>query len=337
MRNILIISSFDPINNDLISDIKQYSNKDTKFYFCLLYSKYCSIEIRKEIIGIAFKDELLVNYAIIDELASKLIHYVDLVELIKSLNEKNIGDINLLVHDEKAFLVPQEKIFKANGELKISETAYDTSRNQRTLKDLNTKKEIIDYIVKNRLYFMRLIEEYINGKRLEHCISVANTAYEIAVANGLENPDQYYIAGLLHDVGKQASEEESVDIMEKYYRNYVSIPAWARHEFVGAVFAQKLFPDINKECVRAILTHATGDENMSKMQKIIYASDKIDPSRGYDSSEMINACKKDFNSGFIFVLNENLKFICSNKGSLSRNFFTDRCLNCYINDWKVKF
>src|SRR5574344_991356 len=292
MKNIAIISSFDPINNEMISNINKYNDDGVVLYLCFLYSKYCSIELREKMIDIALKNKNI-KYTFID-LLNKPLQFVDLKDFIDKMHDSGINDISLLIHDDTSYLVPEEKVINSKGKLRVNENAYDKSRSIRNLKNLDTEKEIIDFIVENKLYFMPLVEEYIKGKRYDHCVSVANTAYEIAISNKLEHPDQYFIAGLLHDSGKQAIDEESIDIMEKYFRNFVSMPKWSLHEFVGATYAQKLFPDINKECIKAIQTHATGDENMSKMQKIIYASDKIEPTRGYDSQYMIDACKKDY-------------------------------------------
>ena len=108
------------------------------------------------------------------------------------------------------------------------------------------------------------------------------------------------------------------------------MPDWSWHQFVGAIYAIKLFPYISKDCYKAILTHSTGDSNMSTMQKVIYAADKIEPTRGYDSSIMISACLKDYNDGFLLTLKTNLEFIKEKNGFSSNNLFTNRCITYYL-------
>jgi len=332
MNNLILVSSFDPINNENIEDIKKFNSPDTIFYFCILFSRYSSIKSRQEMIDLALKDSG-VKYQYLITLSELPMNTVDLSSIINDLHHNKINDVKFIIHDDKSYLVNEDKILSTKGKLKVNENAFDHSKGIRVLQNLNIPKVIIDYIVTNHLYFMPLIENFIKGKRLEHCISVANTAYDIAISNKLDRPDLYYIAGILHDVGKQASNDESIDIMEKYYRCYIDMPSFSLHEFVGAVYAQKLFPSVNKECIKAILSHATGDENMTPMQKVIYASDKIEPTRGYDSSELIKCCKENYDNGFLIVLDKNMEFISQENGSPSMNFFTKRCLKCYLSKW----
>ena len=43
------------------------------------------------------------------------------------------------------------------------------------------------------------MQNYISEKRLDHCLSVAKLAYEIAKSNKLDHPHRYYAAALFHD------------------------------------------------------------------------------------------------------------------------------------------
>lgn len=64
---------------------------------------------------------------------------------------------------------------------------------------------------------------------------------------------------------------------------------------------------------------------MTTLGKIIYAADKIEPTRGYDSSTMIDMMEKDVDEGFIEVLKENRKYYNE------KNFFvnTPLQLECF--------
>ncbi|MFA7111737.1 MAG: bis(5'-nucleosyl)-tetraphosphatase (symmetrical) YqeK, partial [Bacilli bacterium] len=213
----------------------------------------------------------------------------------------------------------------------ISEISYnDYEYEARNLISLKCPISIISYIVKNNLYFMVKINKYLDGKRLIHSINVAELSYKIALSNNLDNPDLYFIAGLLHDLGKHVSNKEKISIMERFYRKFINIPSFSYHQFAGAYKAKALFPNLNDSVYKAILTHATGDSSMNLMQRIVYASDKIEPSRGYDSTEMINLCLKNIEEGFIRVLKENIKFLIASDCDI-KNVLTDRCVNYYLN------
>lgn len=331
MRNIVYISSFDPINNLNIKDIKSFDNKNTKFYLVLPYSKYCSFNDRIKMIEIALNG-LDINYEIDASISEKYLNSIDLVKLFKKYKNNGVNDLFLLVHDEEPVLISEDKIIAIKAKLNLIDNNVNLSHNIRVLKSIDTTEEIIDYIIQKNLYFMEIIRQYINGHRLNHSISVAKTAYKIALSNELSRPDEYFIAGLLHDIGKHVNEEEARNYMEKYFRSYINLPSWSYHQFIGAFLAKKLFPNISDDVYKAILTHCTGDENMRPMQKVIYASDKIEPTRGYDSESMINHCNTNYKEGFIEVLSENMKFLSENGGVPSDNELTKRCLECYLNN-----
>lgn len=330
MRNIVYISSFDPINNLNIKDIKSFNNKNTKFYLVLPYSKYSSFNNRRKMIEIALNG-LDINYEIDTSISEKYLKSIDLIELFKKYKNSGVNDLFLLIHDEEPVLISEDKIIAIKAKLSLIDNNVNLSYNIRVLKSLDTTEEIIDYIIQNNLYFMKIIEQYINGHRLNHSISVAKTAYKIALSNELTRPDEYFIAGLLHDIGKHVNEEDAINYMEKYFRSYIDLPSWSYHQFIGAFLAKKLFPNISDSVYKAILTHCTGDGNMSPIQKVIYAADKIEPTRGYDSESMILHCETNYKEGFIEVLSENMKFLSENGGVPSDNELTKRCLECYLN------
>ena len=54
--------------------------------------------------------------------------------------------------------------------------------------------------------------------------------------------------------------------------------------------------------LNAIRFHATGSDNMDIMAKIVYAADKIEPTRAFDSTESIKAMMKDAETSCIIPL-----------------------------------
>lgn len=330
MRNIVYISSFDPINNLNIYDIKKFNDSTTKFYFVLPYSKFSSLKDRKKMIEIGLNG-LNIDYEIDSSISEKYINSLDLVELFKKYKNSGVDNLFLLIHDEEPVLIDENKIQKIKAKLNLIDNNINVSHNIRVLKSLDTTEEIIDYVIRNNLYFMKIIEQYIDGHRLNHSISVAKTAYKIALMNKLPQPDEYFIAGLLHDIGKHVNESDALNYMEKYFRSYINLPSWSYHQFIGAFLAKKLFPTISEDVFNAILTHCTGNKNMSPIQKVIYASDKIEPTRGYDSKNMIIHCESNYKEGFIEVLNKNIKFLSKNGGVPSNNVLTENCIKFYLN------
>ena len=117
--------------------------------------------------------------------------------------------------------------------------------------------------------------------------------------------------------------------MEAYYPDYVGFPAWTYHQFVGRKIAEIAFGIEDEDILAAIEFHASGNKGMGKYAKVVYACDKIDPFRGYDSLYMIKAMEEDLDEGFAFVLKENRDYL-QKKGYKVDNPFTEDCFRFYL-------
>lgn len=211
-------------------------------------------------------------------------------------------------------------------EINISSTEI---RNMNGLDYLN--RDVLRYIEDNRLYYFNIISKYIKDKRIKHSISVANLAYVIALKNNIKNPIRAYIAGLVHDIGKEIPLDESESLMKEHFKEYSDLPLFAYHQFLGTIIAKKEFKVVDEEIIDAIMFHATGKANMSPLGKIIYAADKIEPTRGFDSSALIKSCMDDYEKGFVEVLKANKEFLTKKKGPVSiENRLTLDCFKCYL-------
>lgn len=219
----------------------------------------------------------------------------------------------------------EENIKKYHMKKIVGSLVDVSSTDIRALKSLETDKKVIDYIVYNNLYFIPKIRSFIKEKRFNHSVSVASLAYGIAKNGGLARPDKAYIAGLLHDVGKETDPGE---IMVKHYNQYLDMPKFSYHQFVGEYIAKTEFGIEDEDILEAIKYHATGNEKMSILGRIIYAADKIEPTRGFDSSDLIKAMINDIESGFITVLKANKEFLIS-KGKMVNDRLTSNCFKYY--------
>lgn len=205
-----------------------------------------------------------------------------------------------------------------------------SSTDIRSLKSLMTKKSVIDYIIENDLYFTKTVQGYYEPRRYKHAISVANLCYRMAQTNHLE-PTKAYQAGYLHDIGKlMAHEADAPRMMAKYYPKYKDYPLWAWHQFLGEMITKYFFAIHERTILNAIEYHTTGNKNMSKYAKIVFCSDKLDPLRGYDSSELINDCLMDIDSGFVEVLKNNKKFLERAGSDSDNNKLTVACYKEYL-------
>ena len=200
----------------------------------------------------------------------------------------------------------------------------------RELKCFDVPDDVLFYIVEHDLYEgMVELNRILTPHRLAHSKSVAKTAYEIAVANHLDKPIRYFVAGLFHDIGKDIPIEKQLEITKKYFPEYADMQEFAYHQFAGSILVQEMFGIKDEDIVNAIRYHSTGWDNMDLMGKIIYASDKIEPTRGFDSSEYISEMKKNADNGFKIVLQANKDYLEMKHKSVE-NPLTYKCFNKYL-------
>lgn len=217
--------------------------------------------------------------------------------------------------------------------LNFFESGAVSSSAVRSLQSVDIPSGVLKYIEDNDLYFMKRLHSYLKDRRLNHSLSVAHVAYAIAKANKLPDPGKAYIAGILHDIGKELDKKEAFQIMEKEFSEYASYPEFSYHQFTGAYLAKKEFGIKDEAIIDAIKYHCTGKAHMSPLAKIIFAADKIEPTRGYDSSSLISDCLNNYYVGFLHVIKENARFLDSKGGSATTEL-SKQCYDEYLNKEK---
>ena len=203
-----------------------------------------------------------------------------------------------------------------------------SSSDIRSLKSLAINEEVLNYIEQNNLYFISKIRSYIKESRFLHSLEVAHLACRLAKIHGLDY-QKAYIAGVLHDIAKGVDKDESLRLMKEFYPEYLDIGAFAYHQFLGEMLAKRDFGVVDEEILAAIKFHTTGRSDMNWLEKLIYASDKIEPTRGFDSSDLIKAMEEDLNSGFLTVIKANFDYLEKNH-KMTSNRLTQDCFNCYL-------
>lgn len=187
-----------------------------------------------------------------------------------------------------------------------------------------------EYLMKNLYYHKQKLKKILDKKRYLHSVSTMILAGKIAKKNHLDL-NLAKLAGLLHDCGKNLNKEEEDKIMEEYFSDYLPCDNKIIHQFTGAYIAQKWFNVKDERVINAIKWHTSGRKKMDSLEKIIYISDKIEKTRGYDSTYMINACLKDYETGFRLVLKDKIKHLAK-KGISIENKYTKECIKEYLTE-----
>lgn len=175
--------------------------------------------------------------------------------------------------------------------------------------------------------YHRLIEERLDPKRLYHCECVAECARTLAKRFGAD-PDKAQLAGLLHDVMKNASQQEQCDIIARtgivLSREERANPK-VLHAIAGEAFL-RLETDIDDEGVlSAVRWHTTGRAGMTKLEKVVYIADFIAADRTYpDVDEVRSFASISLDSAILYTTRYTIQKLASQSTVIHR-----ATLDCY--------
>ena len=185
----------------------------------------------------------------------------------------------------------------------------------------NYKKYVIYYNKYKDVIYVNIdkidtyLKENLSKKRYEHSLLVAKEAKSLAKIYHVDE-EKAYLAGLIHDIAKELSEEENNYWIKKgnlandlKKENYKKI----RHADIGAIIAKEKY-NLDNDICNAIKYHTIGNKNMDTLAKIIYIADKI--GRKEIPKELIpikDLVKKDLNAALIYFIEK------QNKNLISKN------------------
>ncbi len=150
---------------------------------------------------------------------------------------------------------------------------------------------VAEYIVEKALYddglakYRRILKEKLDEYRMFHSECVSEAAAELAAKYG-SDPDKARLAGLLHDVMKNASAAEHLRYIESLTAVEKSnSKVW--HQMSGERYLRlnKIIED--EEILAAVRWHTTGKAGMSLLEKIVYVADFISADRDYKDVEVV--------------------------------------------------
>ena len=150
--------------------------------------------------------------------------------------------------------------------------------------------------------------------RYIHTLGVVDTAIRLAKINGVDE-NKAEIAALAHDIAKNKTIYELKDILEKNnieltYDEERNQELW--HSMAGPIVAREVFGIQDEEILSAMRWHTTGKENMSKLDKVIYIADMIEPNRKFPGVDVLRRESfKDLNNGVFQGLNHTIGYLLS--------------------------
>jgi len=189
----------------------------------------------------------------------------------------------------------------------------------------------------NEQKILHYLQLNLNEKRLNHSLNVSETAVVLAIKYG-ENIESAKIAGLIHDCAKNMKDDQLIKVardhgihIDEIYINNPSI----LHGVVGSIIAREVMKIKDDDILNAVAYHTTGRENMSKLEKIIYISDYIEPSRIFQGVEELRTLSMiNLNEAVIQSLGNTIIYVVNKKELLhidtiyARNYLLSKNRRC---------
>lgn len=159
------------------------------------------------------------------------------------------------------------------------------------------------------------IEKDLDARRFEHTLGVAYTAAALAMRHQ-EDITKAQTAGLLHDCAKCMSNEKKLEICRKYHIEVTEIEKqnpFLLHAKVGSFLARKRFHVEDEDILNAVSSHTTGRPGMSKLEKIIYIADYIEPGRKHAPNLPVvrELAFRDLDAALLRILEDTLAYLQS--------------------------
>lgn len=163
------------------------------------------------------------------------------------------------------------------------------------------------------------IRSLMGDYRYTHSVNVAREAVTLARLYGADEK-KAYTAGILHDVTKEFSREEQLQIIRDGGIILDSVQLIAPklwHSISGSVYVQTHFGITDIDIINAVRYHTTGRAGMSLFEKIIYTADYTSEERSYPGAEVMREkSRKSLDEAMIFSCQFTLQNLSSKEAAI---------------------
>lgn len=167
---------------------------------------------------------------------------------------------------------------------------------------------VAEYIAKHHLYTIQkdmdlaaiepqcieIIRKRESEYRFAHSLEVAKSAEKLAKQYG-GDVQKARFAGLMHDVMKDVSQNEQLQIFEDFDILLTDVEQHAPklwHAMAGAAFLEYVLRMDDRDILNAVRYHTTARAGMSLLEKIVYVADFISADREYPDVDVMRKLAK---------------------------------------------
>lgn len=137
--------------------------------------------------------------------------------------------------------------------------------------------------------YKEILQKRLTPKRYNHSLCVADEAVRLAQKYG-GDCDKAYLAGLLHDITKNATQDEHLQIFNEFGIMLNDIEKSAEklwHAISGAAYIEHILGIKDQEIITAVRYHTTAREDMTQLEKLLYLADFTSADRDYDDIDIM--------------------------------------------------
>ena len=164
--------------------------------------------------------------------------------------------------------------------------------------------------------YKKLIKSRLSEKRYIHSVNVAKEAVRLAKKYGAD-VEKAEIAGILHDITKETSAEEQLQIMlssDIILSDIERTTPKLWHAISGCAYVKSELGIEDEDILNAIHYHTTGRPNMSLLEKVIFVADFTGAERDYEGvDEMRKAANTSLNDAILQGVSFNISDLAKRK------------------------
>lgn len=137
--------------------------------------------------------------------------------------------------------------------------------------------------------YKKILQERLTPKRYHHSLCVADEAVRLAEKYG-GDVQKAYLAGLLHDITKNDSQEQHLHIFNEFGIMLNDIERNAEklwHAISGAAYIKYVLNIEDEEIITAVRYHTTARAQMTQLEKLLYLADFTSADRDYDDIDIM--------------------------------------------------
>jgi len=161
------------------------------------------------------------------------------------------------------------------------------------------------HYINDRDKLLALLKQNLSEEKYIHSLATEKRAVKMAEIFGADTYKAGF-AGLIHDITKCM---DDVALAEEYgITGYSSVKTL--HQMTGAIYIKKHGITDDEDIINAVLTHTTGSDNMTDLQKIVYLADATEENRKYpEAVKLRELADRDLDEAMLFSLTKTIELL----------------------------